>query len=44
MALKKGTWVKLKGYETYGVIVEHCKGDAELTLRWGCSLMAQRTR
>jgi hypothetical protein len=30
MPLKKGTWVKLKGYDTHGVIVEQHRGDAEL--------------
>jgi hypothetical protein len=30
MTLKKGTWVKLKGHETFGVIVEQRQGDAEL--------------
>jgi len=30
MPLKKGTWVKLKGHETFGIIVEQRKGDAEL--------------
>ena len=30
MPLKKGTWVKLKEHETFGIIVEQRKGDAEL--------------
>jgi hypothetical protein len=30
MPLKKGTWVKLKGHETFGTIVEQRSGDAEL--------------
>lgn len=30
MPVKKGTWVKLKGHETFGIIVEQRKGDAEL--------------
>jgi hypothetical protein len=30
MPLKKGTWVKLKGHETFGIIVEQRRGDAEL--------------
>ena len=30
MPLKKGTWVKLKGHETFGIIVEQRKGDVEL--------------
>lgn len=30
MPLKKGTWVKLKRHETFGIIVEQRKGDAEL--------------
>ena len=30
MPLKKGTWVKLKGHETFGIVVEQSRGDAEL--------------
>ena len=30
MALKKGTWVKVLGHETYGTIVEQRKGDMKL--------------
>jgi hypothetical protein len=30
MPLKKGTWVKLKGHETFGIVVEQRRGDAEL--------------
>jgi hypothetical protein len=30
MPLKKGTWVKLTGHETFGVIIEQRRGDAEL--------------
>jgi hypothetical protein len=30
MPLKKGTWVKLKGHETFGTIVEQRRGDAQL--------------
>jgi hypothetical protein len=30
MPLKKGTWVKLIGHETFGIVVEQRRGDAEL--------------
>jgi hypothetical protein len=30
MVLKKGQWVKIKNFETYGTIVRQRRGDAEL--------------